>query len=98
MRIRPSRMGAVLLGLLAVCVVLAIVGSGGIQVAGFVGAALIVLMLVGTPRTAATAATQRSVRGLAPEERGPSSGGPDSFEEAGDGAWARERERREARR
>jgi len=97
MRIRPNRVGAALLVLLAACVVLAIAGSGGVQVAGFVGAAVIVLMLVGAPRGAANAATQRSVLGTAPEERGPSLSGADSFEEAGDDAWARERERREQR-
>jgi hypothetical protein len=91
-------MGAVLLALLAVCVVLAFVGLVAVQVAGFVGAVLIVLMLVGAPRGAARAGIQRSVRGYGPEDPVPASAEPDSLQEAGDAAWARERERREGRR
>jgi hypothetical protein len=50
-RFRLTRLASVLLALLTGCVVLAIVGSGGAQTAGFVGAIVTALLLLGGGQT-----------------------------------------------
>ena len=94
MRIRPTPLAWVLIVLLAGCVLLALLGSGGAQAAGFVGGVLLVLLLAGGSARGAGAEVTRAFRGLAPQDPKSSSAAPEAFEEAGDGAWARERERR----
>jgi hypothetical protein len=96
-RMRPTPLGWLLGALLVACVVLAIVGSGDAQAAGFIGAVVLVLLLVGAPSRVPEASVARSVPGLVPGQPEPPATAREGVQESSEAAWAQERRRREER-